>query len=213
VPFVLAGYGLRGLNEPDEGRYALIALALADGRSGWWLPQMSDYLHLDKPPLAYGLTALALRLFGPGEWAARLPSAFGAVAALGGLAFSFILATRARQVEVGLSSVTVPAGLFATHEVTIPFRHIQSTLSERGRGGLQLTILHRGRTTIVPAACLPKPHGLAELRDLILQRTAQIGRGETPHLRVNSRSAAATPRAQMPATFGRRRDAMAGRAR
>ncbi len=136
-----------------------------------------------------------------------------ALAALGGLACSVILATRARQVEVGLSSVTVPAGLFATHEVTIPFRHIQSTLSERGRGGLQLTILHRGRTTIVPAACLPKPHGLAELRDLILQRTAQIGRGETPHLRVNSRSAAATPRAQMPATFGRRRDAMAGRAR
>lgn len=106
VPFVLAGYGLRGLNEPDEGRYALIALAMADGRSGWWLPQMSDYLHLDKPPLAYWLTALALRLFGPGEWAARLPSAFGAVAALGGLGW---LALRRHGREVALLAVCLCA--------------------------------------------------------------------------------------------------------
>ncbi len=146
-----------------------------------------------------------------GNWG---PAALMGLVAAAGLALSVLLATRERRVEVALSSVTVPAGLFATYEVTIPFRHIQSTLTERRGGGKQLTILHRGRTTVVPAACLPQPNGLAELRDLILQRTAQIGRGEIPQLRINARIAGApAPRPQSQPAFGRRRDAMVSRLR
>ena len=81
--------GTRGLNEPDEGRYANIALAMAQpGGGGWWEPRLSGYGHYDKPPGIYWATALSLRAFGVNEWAARLPSLAGALMALGGLGWA-----------------------------------------------------------------------------------------------------------------------------
>ena len=79
--------GSRGLNEPDEGRYANIARAMV--LSGdWWEPRMSGFGHYDKPPLVYWVTALSLRTFGMNEWAARVPPLLGAVFALAGLAWA-----------------------------------------------------------------------------------------------------------------------------
>lgn len=64
-------FGNRGLNEPDEGRYAQVALEFLEPQAGWWDPQMSDFGHYDKPPLIYWLTALSFHWFGLNEWAAR----------------------------------------------------------------------------------------------------------------------------------------------
>ncbi len=80
--------GTRGLNEPDEGRYANIALAMAKPGGDWWEPRQSGYGHYDKPPLIYWATALSFRAFGLNEWAARLPPLFGAVCALAGLGWA-----------------------------------------------------------------------------------------------------------------------------
>ena len=80
--------GSRGLNEPDEGRYANVALAMARPGGDWWEPRMSGYGHYDKPPLVYWATAASFRAFGLNEWAARLPSLLGACGALGGVGWT-----------------------------------------------------------------------------------------------------------------------------
>ncbi len=82
-----SGSFFRGLNEPDEGRYANIALEMLEPGGSWMTPVLSDYEHYDKPPLVYWLTAASLALFGRHEWAARLPSIFGALAGLAGMAW------------------------------------------------------------------------------------------------------------------------------
>ncbi|MBU1695258.1 MAG: glycosyltransferase family 39 protein [Verrucomicrobia bacterium] len=82
--------GARGLNEPDEGRYASVAVEMI--RSGNWLvPHFQGSVHLSKPPLTYWLIALSFKLFGVNEWAARLPSA---LAALGIVLMIWSLAAR-----------------------------------------------------------------------------------------------------------------------
>lgn len=87
VALFSVGLGTRGLNEPDEGRYANIGRAMA--RSGdWWEPRMSGYAHYDKPPLVYWATAASFKAFGFNEWAARVPSLLGALMALVGLSWA-----------------------------------------------------------------------------------------------------------------------------
>jgi 4-amino-4-deoxy-L-arabinose transferase-like glycosyltransferase len=76
--------GGRGLNEPDEGRYANIGREMLEPEHAWWDPQLSDLGHYDKPPLIYWAAALSFHVFGQDETAARLPSAFGAFLALAG---------------------------------------------------------------------------------------------------------------------------------
>src|SRR5262245_43392929 len=73
LAFLTVNYGGRGLNEPDEGRYANIALEFLEPGTDWLEPKMSDFSHYDKPPLLYWLTALSLKLLGQNEYAARLP--------------------------------------------------------------------------------------------------------------------------------------------
>ncbi|MBI5774885.1 MAG: glycosyltransferase family 39 protein [Verrucomicrobia bacterium] len=69
--FLLGG---RGLNEPDEGRYAEIAREMV-GTGDWLVPHIWHVPHLDKPPMTYWLVALSLKTFGVHEWAVRLPLA------------------------------------------------------------------------------------------------------------------------------------------
>lgn len=69
--------GSRGLNEPDEGRYAELGREMADGGS-WLVPHLNGFEHFQKPPLIYWCTAVSLKVLGHNEWAARLPSALAA---------------------------------------------------------------------------------------------------------------------------------------
>lgn len=78
VPVLFLFLGSRGLNEPDEGRYAEIAREMAV-TGEWLVPHLNGFEHFQKPPLLYWMTALAIRVFGANEWAARLPSALAAL--------------------------------------------------------------------------------------------------------------------------------------
>lgn len=82
--------GVRGLNEPDEGRYASVAYEML--RAGDWIvPHFQGHPHLTKPPLIYWLTALCFKLGGVNEWSART---IPAVAAFGTLLLTWSLARR-----------------------------------------------------------------------------------------------------------------------
>lgn len=70
--------GSRGLNEPDEGRYAEIGREMA-ATGSWLVPHLNGFEHFQKPPLLYWATATAIGVFGANEWAARLPSALAAL--------------------------------------------------------------------------------------------------------------------------------------
>ena len=67
--------GLRGIWDPDEGRYTNVAMHMLD--SGDWLtPHRSEEVgHWTKPPLTYWAIASSVATFGRNPWAARLPSA------------------------------------------------------------------------------------------------------------------------------------------
>ncbi|MDR0533015.1 MAG: glycosyltransferase family 39 protein [Verrucomicrobiales bacterium] len=85
----LFALGTRGLNEPDEGRYANMAgEILEDDGHGWLDPVLSDIHHYDKPPMIYWVTALSIKAFGYGEAATRLPSVSGAILSLAGLGWA-----------------------------------------------------------------------------------------------------------------------------
>jgi 4-amino-4-deoxy-L-arabinose transferase-like glycosyltransferase len=74
----------RPLAVPDEGRYAGVAWEMI--RSGDWLtPTLNGLPFFHKPPLFYWFTAISLKVFGLGLWAARLASVLGAVLGAGAL--------------------------------------------------------------------------------------------------------------------------------
>lgn len=86
MPFL----GLRGLCEPDEGRYAEIAREMIE--SGDFITPHLNYIkHFHKPPLIYWLVAFSFQIFGENEFAARFPAAlFGVL----GLVLVYLLALK-----------------------------------------------------------------------------------------------------------------------
>ena len=95
--------GTRGLNEPDEGRYAEIGREMAV-TGNFLTPRFNGVIHLAKPPLTYWLVGLSVRAFGANEWAARLPSA---LAALGALLAVYLIARSGCGEQTGLWAVVV----------------------------------------------------------------------------------------------------------
>jgi 4-amino-4-deoxy-L-arabinose transferase-like glycosyltransferase len=80
--------GGRGLNEPDEGRYANIAQEMLEPDGSWLDPRMNDLGHYDKPPLIYWTTAASFMVLGMNETSARIPSVMGACLTLAGLGWA-----------------------------------------------------------------------------------------------------------------------------
>ncbi|HEX5091195.1 MAG TPA: glycosyltransferase family 39 protein [Burkholderiales bacterium] len=76
------GLELRGLFDPDEGRYAEIPREmLASG--DWVTPRLNGLKYFEKPPLQYWASALGMAAFGEDEWTARLwPAVSGFLAVL-----------------------------------------------------------------------------------------------------------------------------------
>ena len=66
--------GMRGIWDPDEGRYTNVAMHMLD--TGNWLePHRSEEVaHWTKPPLTYWTIAASVATFGRTPWSARLPS-------------------------------------------------------------------------------------------------------------------------------------------
>ncbi|WP_442505554.1 ArnT family glycosyltransferase [Novipirellula sp. SH528] len=67
------------LIDPDETRYAQIAIEMNDSRD-WVTPTLNGKAYLDKPPLMYWLTAASFQWLGNNETAARLPSVLASIA-------------------------------------------------------------------------------------------------------------------------------------
>ncbi|NOZ22553.1 MAG: glycosyltransferase family 39 protein [Planctomycetes bacterium] len=66
-----AGLGAQGLHDPDETRYAEIAREMLES-GNFIVPHLNYVPYLDKPPLLYWATSLALKVFGLNEFAARV---------------------------------------------------------------------------------------------------------------------------------------------
>ena len=110
--------GGRGLNEPDEGRYATIAVQMYD-RGDWLVPRLFERAHVEKPPLTHWLIILAFKAFGVSEFSARLPSA---LAGLGTVLLTWAIGRRV----LGDRSA-VPAALIL---LTSPFFFIMARLCD-----------------------------------------------------------------------------------
>lgn len=100
---IFALLGSRGLNEPDEGRYAEMGREMLEGQD-WLVPTLHGFAHYQKPPIIYWLTAASLNAFGINEWAARLPSATAAVLTAW---FTFIIGRRLFGERAGIFAAVV----------------------------------------------------------------------------------------------------------
>ncbi len=78
---LFSGLGALGLVGPDEPRYAAIARAMAETHD-WVTPRLWGTPWFEKPVLYYWTAGIAMRIFGVGEFAARLPSALAALLAV-----------------------------------------------------------------------------------------------------------------------------------
>src|SRR5262249_10467326 len=89
-----------GLAEPDETRYAEVPremLATGD----FVTPRLNGLPYFEKPPLLYWTNAIAMRVFGPTPWAARLPTR---LAGLGTVALVVLTAGAGRRRKDGLAA-------------------------------------------------------------------------------------------------------------
>jgi 4-amino-4-deoxy-L-arabinose transferase-like glycosyltransferase len=77
---LFANLGAIGLVGPDEPRYVWIARAMA-ATGDWVTPRLYGQPWFEKPVLYYWAAGIGFLLHLPAEWAARLPSAFAALAA------------------------------------------------------------------------------------------------------------------------------------
>lgn len=82
--WLICSAGWRPFTSPDEGRYGGVAYAMLQS-GDWIVPRLNGLPFFHKPPLFYWLGAASMALFGPHEWAARLPSLAGALLAAGSL--------------------------------------------------------------------------------------------------------------------------------
>ncbi len=112
--------GQRGLNEPDEGRYAEIGREMTV-TGEWMVPHLNGNPHFQKPPVVYWLTALSLHAFGNHEWSARLPSALGA---LGVVVLCYFLSLRLfkdpDRAAIAALVLTTLGGFFAMSRLLTP---------------------------------------------------------------------------------------------
>lgn len=76
-----AAMGSYPLVDVDEPAYGQVAKEMAAG-AGWLTPHYDGKPWFDKPPLFYWLSGASVKLFGPTEFACRLPSAILAVGVL-----------------------------------------------------------------------------------------------------------------------------------
>ncbi len=99
----LFALGNRPLANPDEGRYAGIPREML-ARGDWVTPVLADVPYFEKPPLVYWTVGACRRLFGPGEFSARLtPALF----ALGGVLLTYAAGRRLRGRETGIAAAVV----------------------------------------------------------------------------------------------------------
>jgi 4-amino-4-deoxy-L-arabinose transferase-like glycosyltransferase len=91
----------RPLANPDEGRYSEISREMA-ATGDWVTPRLNGIKYFEKPPLQYWASAIALRLFGVNEYAARL---YIVLAGLATIALVGWVARRLWGIDTALASM------------------------------------------------------------------------------------------------------------
>jgi len=99
--FIILFY--RGFNDPDEGRYSEIPREMV-ANGNWMEMRMLGFRYYEKPPLAYWLVAPAIKVFGPHDWAVRIPLLFSGLL---GLAVLWALAVKKMGRQHGATAVLV----------------------------------------------------------------------------------------------------------
>ncbi|MDE2003868.1 MAG: glycosyltransferase family 39 protein [Betaproteobacteria bacterium] len=179
--YMLAGLGSYGLLDNNEGLYAAIASAMAQG-GGWIVPQVAGLPYPDKPPLLYWLVALSLRAFGNGEWAVRLVPALAGLATVlvtglataraagrdAGLRAAVVLGTSAGVVVIGRTLVFDMLFTLCLAVALLAWQAWWSGASRRwlrlGYAALALAVLAKGLVALVLAGLIVGAFALWERR-------------------------------------------------
>ncbi|MFZ5587741.1 MAG: ArnT family glycosyltransferase [Thermodesulfobacteriota bacterium] len=91
--FFLSGLGQMPLTDRDEGEYAASVAAMFT-RGDFVVPTLNGQPYLEKPILLFWLIAAGQALLGPGELAARLPSALASLGLMLWLGWLFLTTSR-----------------------------------------------------------------------------------------------------------------------
>lgn len=95
--------GVRTLVPTDEGRYAEMAREMV-ATGDWITPRLNAIKYFEKPPLQVWMTAIAFKLFGLGEWQARL---WTGLCGLFGVLLTAYTGSRLFSERVGIMTGTV----------------------------------------------------------------------------------------------------------
>ena len=116
---LFANLGAIGLVGPDEPRYAWIARAIAE-TGDWVTPRLWGAPWFEKPILYYWAAAIGFWMRLPAEWAARLPSAFAALAAAVAIGW-FAWRHYEGDEDLAISPALVAPVIFSTSVAAIAF--------------------------------------------------------------------------------------------
>jgi 4-amino-4-deoxy-L-arabinose transferase-like glycosyltransferase len=115
----LTDIGDRKLANPDEGRYSVLAMHMAD-TGDYVTPRLNGLKYFEKPPMQYWATALAFKTFGKSDWSARLYTALAGLLTV--LLVSYTAArllTREIGLFTGLALVACPYYMALAEIVTL----------------------------------------------------------------------------------------------
>jgi len=113
--------GMRGIFEPDEGRYTNVALMMLD-RGDWLTPVRNELTgHWTKPPMTYWLIAASVWAFGQEAWAARLPIALSFVVCAACVGWIARHCAPGREAKAVVVFATMLAPCLAAQVVTTDF--------------------------------------------------------------------------------------------
>jgi 4-amino-4-deoxy-L-arabinose transferase-like glycosyltransferase len=105
---ILAGFP--ATRRTQEARVLVVAREmLGHGIHAWLIPHANGVMRLQKPPLAYWLTAISFKLFGINEWTGRLPAV---LAGWGTVAVTFTVARRSFGRRIALLSGVILASMW-----------------------------------------------------------------------------------------------------
>ncbi|MBJ6980948.1 glycosyltransferase family 39 protein [Luteimonas sp. MC1572] len=173
ILLAFAFLGSRGLWDPDEGRYANVALNMLD--SGDWLnPKRSgDVGHWTKPPLTYWAIAASVGVFGKTAAAARLPAALSYLLCIWltwrigrrlapGCERTAALAYATMLLPFGASQMVTTDFLLAAFETLAVWAFVEARMSGRHPGawgglmwvGFALAFLTKGPPGLLPLPVL-----------------------------------------------------------